>query len=191
MWHRGRRTTHSLKGRLLLLFLLLALATTAVFLLGMQRLLHNGWESYARPLVSDYTDRLAEELGAPPDLARAQALVRRLPITLRITGPLVQFDSHPWRNGVRQDEDGDTAVRGWGLSRRTADGHRIRFGLASPPDAARPRLVGWATLAALLLLTGIAYATVRRLLAPVPPGRWARFAARRGPAPGVRFPAGW
>ena len=38
-----RRWRHSIKGRLALLFVGLALAIAAVFLLGMQRLLHNGW----------------------------------------------------------------------------------------------------------------------------------------------------
>ena len=52
-----------------------------------------------------------------------------------------------------------------------ADGHRITFGLAAlarddaPED--RPRLIGWATLAALLLLIGLACAVVRRLLRPL------------------------
>jgi signal transduction histidine kinase len=58
-------------------------------------------------------------------------------------------------------------VEDWGLVRRTADGHRIRFGLRAPPAELRPRLFGWATLAALLGLTAIAYAAVRRLLRPL------------------------
>ncbi|MBP6776864.1 MAG: two-component sensor histidine kinase, partial [Piscinibacter sp.] len=42
-----RRWRHSLKWRLVTLFLLLALAMTGVFLLGMQRVLSGGWTSYA------------------------------------------------------------------------------------------------------------------------------------------------
>ena len=55
----------------------------------------------------------------------------------------------------------------WGLTRTTADGHRISFTLAAPPDASRPRLFGWATLAALLLIQATAYAVVWRLLRPL------------------------
>ena len=62
-WRRQLR--RSLGLRLVLLFLLLALATTAVFLFGMQRALSGGWNSVLRPLVADYVDRLAAEIGAP------------------------------------------------------------------------------------------------------------------------------
>ena len=53
------RRTRSIQRRLVTLFVLLALGTTAVFLLGMQRLLQGGWQAYAQPLVADYVDRFA------------------------------------------------------------------------------------------------------------------------------------
>jgi signal transduction histidine kinase len=167
-WQPG--LPQSIKGRLVGLFLLLALCTSVVFLMGMQRLLHNGWEGYAKPMVADYVDRLALEIGSPPDPARAMSLAQRLPISVRIEGPLVQFDSRPPR-GRRATPEAlearDETAAGWGLVRSTADGHRISFGLARPPSAMRSRLVGWATLLALLGLTAIAYLAVRRLLAPL------------------------
>ena len=159
-----KRWRHSIKGRLLLLFVVLALGTCAIFLFGMQRVLQNGWQAYARPLVADYVDRLAADIGSPPDVARAHALAERLPISVRITGPTVQLDTDPRPPSHRHD---DAAADGWGFTRNTADGHRIHFALAAPPDSQRPRLVGWATLAALLLLTAAAYATVWRLLRPL------------------------
>ena len=170
-WRQAlRRARHSIKGRLLLLFVLLALGTTAVFLLGMQRLLQTGWQAYARPMVADYVDRLAAEIGSPPSAAKARDIAQRLPIAVRIEGPLVQLDTQEGKPRRRyghdsRENDGDAA--GWGLSRATADGHRISFALAAAPDAMRPRLFGWATLAALLLLLGAAYATVWRLLRPL------------------------
>ena len=68
-------------------------------------------------------------------------------------------------------------AEGWGLVRTTADGHRITFTLASPPDAMRPRLFGWGTLA---VPTGIVSAefTAMRM-----PGALAR-AMRHCPACG-------
>lgn len=160
---------HSIKGRLVVLFVLLALGTSGVFLFGMQRLLQGGWQEYAKPLAADYVDRLVEEIGVPPDPQRALALTQRLPITVRIDGPVVRFDSRPLHR--RRDpgdlEDAELRAAGWGLVRNTTDGHRITFGLTRPPDGVRPRLVGWATLAALLMLTALAYGTVRRLLSPL------------------------
>jgi signal transduction histidine kinase len=164
--HARRRLAHSLRARLVLLFLLLALATAAVFLFGMQRLLASGWQGWARPLVSDYVDRLAAELGSPPDIDKARALTQRLPITVRIDGPQLRFDSHPRLRDERDDGRSEVA-RDWRLVRHSADGHRIVFGLASLPDTERPRRIGWTTLAVLLLLTLLAFAVVHRLLRPL------------------------
>jgi len=179
-WHSARhRWRHSLKWRLVTLFLLFALATTAVFLFGMQRVLQGGWQSYAKPLVADYVDKLAAEIGSPPSEARARAIAARLPVSIRIDGPQLHYDSHaPIRAepvlGQAQDDrrpdphtDHDFGTEAWSLTRTTPDGHRIAFGLAGPVPDARPRLFGWATLAALLLLTTVAYKVVRRLLRPL------------------------
>ena len=169
-WH------HSIKARLLGLFVVLALCIATVFLFGMQRLLQSGWQAYARPLVADYVDRLALEIGSPPDAAKARALTRRLPISVRIEGPAVQLDTtssaaRAWRQNResrnRHGDEEEPYTGGFSLSRSTADGHQIHFALATPPDAMRSRLFGWATLAGLLALTGVAYLTVWRLLRPL------------------------
>lgn len=168
-WHERaqRHLRHSIKARLVALFLVLALALTGAFLFGMQKALGVGWRDAARPLVTDYVDRLAAEIGSPPSAERALALTRRLPVTVRIDGPQVQWDSQPRADGAaRRNHDH------WGqddslLVRTTADGHRIAFGLNVQPWRDRPRLWGWATLATLLLLTLVAYKVVRRLLRPL------------------------
>jgi len=54
------------------------------------------------------------------------------------------------------------------LARSTADGHELRFGMGSWHwDDERPRWFGWLTLLALLALTALAFAYVRRLLRPL------------------------
>ncbi len=167
--HRWR---HSLRLRLITVFVVLALAMTAVFIGGMQRVFSGGWRDAAKPLVTDYVDRLAQEIGSPPDIERARALQARLPIAVRIDGPSVNWppseeremeaasrDSRPHRVERRFDS--------W-LSRRTADGHRVSFALASTPwQSGGPRGIGWITLALLLILVWPAYAYVRRLLVPL------------------------
>jgi signal transduction histidine kinase len=171
-WHAARkRWRHSIRWRLVTLFVLFAMLTSAAFLFGSQRLLRSGWQGWAKPLVADYVDRLADEIGSPPSKDRAIAIAARLPVTVRIEGPRVQFDSHPqqrerWAR-YRGPHDPDEVAQGWGLVRTTADGHRITFGLTSLPDASRPRMVGIVTLSTLLLLTAAAYAVVHRLLAPL------------------------
>lgn len=169
-WHRRarRHLGHSLKARLVALFLLLALALSGAFLFGMQKALSIGWRDAARPLVTDYVDRLAAEIGSPPSVERARALAQRLPITVRISGPRVNWESQPrsdpagrWRSHDRWGDEDSLLVRSG------ADGHRIEFGLNVQPWRDRPRVWGWITLAVLLLLTLVAYKYVRRLLRPL------------------------
>jgi signal transduction histidine kinase len=161
----NQRWRHSLKLRLITVFVLLALAMAAVFLGGMQRVLSVGWRDAARPLVTDYIDRLVADLGTPPDVARAEALAARLPIAVRIEGPQVNWQSDSeLQPGQRQYEK---RFNDW-LGRSTADGHRVSFGLAQTPWQREGRRGGvWITLALLLLLTAPAYLYVRRLLRPL------------------------
>ncbi|WP_042421923.1 sensor histidine kinase [Comamonas granuli] len=163
-WATLRR---SLRWRLVTVFLLLALGLAVTFIGGVQTVVATGWRAAARPLLADYVDRLAQEVGSPPSEERARALTQRLPITLRITGPQVQWQSHPdlaprphlerWRG---RDE-----MQGL-LERRTADGHRLEFGLSVLAWERRPRMA-WFTLGVLLALTALAYLYVRRLLRPL------------------------
>lgn len=171
----GHSFRHSLRLRLIVVFLLLALGMTVAFLGGMQKALSVGWRDAARPLMADYVDRLVADLGSPPSIARAQALVQRLPISLRISGPQVNWQSEPapqegWRRRGWMDDDPDNAADNGDaklLQRTTADGHRISFGPSSARWQHQPRRVGWYTLAVLLVLTALAYAYVRRLLRPL------------------------
>ena len=172
-WGRAR---HSLGTRMVMLFQLFALAVTVTFLAGMQSALRFGWHDYAQPLVRDYVDALVVQIGTPPDVDKARAIAARLPLRIRIEGPLVNWSSHP---GEGRDErrrfsrsERDHQGSAWRPARLLADGHRVSFGLAnlargddSPED--EPRMIGWATLAMLLVLTSLAYLSVRRLMLPL------------------------
>jgi signal transduction histidine kinase len=156
-WHR--RLRHSLRWRLVALFLLLACGTTAVFVGGTRQAFSTGWRELVQPLLRDYVDRLATEIGTPPDVERAQAVVNRLPISVRIEGPQVNWASHPDRKPFRDPPSL--------LVRTTADGHQIRFGMGDWHNGEPPRLVGWLTLAGMLLLLWLAYVYVRHLFRPL------------------------
>jgi signal transduction histidine kinase len=155
-----------------LVFLVLALASRHLHWRRAEGAL-GGLARGRAPAAVDYVDRLAQEVGSPPSIARAQALVQRLPVTIRIEGPQVNWASHPelprpaWVNGSTGREppwrNGDDQNL---LRRTTADGHRLEFGLHVLGWEQRPR-IAWVTLGALLLLTALAYLYVRRLLRPL------------------------
>ncbi|MFM2065529.1 MAG: hypothetical protein RLZZ584_438 [Pseudomonadota bacterium] len=192
--------------RLVVLFVVLGLAMSAAFVFGMQRAFSGGWRELVRPLLADYVDRLAADIGNPPDPARAHALAERLPVWVRVRGPLQNFDTrgelappddedgwpraHPdekqrlrpggppgWLAGPPPPHDHRGVPpwrlrepRGpgpWLLTRVSADGHVLHFGLDVVDFERRPRTIGWATLGAILLLTLGAYAYIRHLLRPL------------------------
>jgi signal transduction histidine kinase len=174
-WHRRARQAvgHSIKLRLVLIFLLLALTVAAAFLFGAQKAFSVGWRESARPLLMDYVDHLAADItvNGGPDVARAQAITERLPLTIDIQGPRVNWRSHPGHEPARWKREssvgeGDDANWPRLLRRSTADGHQIEFGLNEDAFQRRPRLIGL-TLVTLLLLTLAAFLIVRRMLRPL------------------------
>jgi signal transduction histidine kinase len=184
-WRQAKhRLAHSIKLRLVLVFLLLAAAMTFVFITGAQKAFSLGWREAARPLLMDYVNRLTADISPdahlPPSVERAHAITLRLPLTIDIAGPQVNWQSHPghkragWqRDGAAPDNEPNRRDN-WGsgkdwptlLTRTTADGHTIEFGINEEVFERRPRLVGYA-LAALLVLTLLAWWYVRRLLKPL------------------------
>ena len=184
-WRQAKhRLAHSIKLRLVLVFLLLAAAMTFVFITGAQKAFSLGWREAARPLLMDYVNRLTADISpdaqSPPSVERAQAITQRLPLTIDIAGPQVNWQSHPGHKRAGWQRDGATPDNApsrhdnWGsskdwptlLTRTTADGHTIEFGINEEVFERRPRLVGYA-LAALLVLTLLAWWYVRRLLKPL------------------------
>jgi signal transduction histidine kinase len=160
---------HSLQWRLVALFILLALAMTIAFVSGTQKAFSSGWRETVRPLISDYLDRLNNDLGAPPNIDKAKQLVERLPISIAIQGPTVTFDSHPNKRQANRharlhEDDGNGSNL---LQRRTTDGHIVSFGLGELEWRRNPIGIATITLIALLILTALAYYAVRQMLKPV------------------------
>lgn len=182
-WRRAKhRVAHSIKLRMVLVFLLLAAAMTFVFITGAQKAFTMGWREAARPILMDYVDRLSAEVtggGASPSIERATAITQRLPLTVTIAGPTVNWASHPeqgppdWiREKSRENPTPEQEEWGGGkdwpaiLHRQSADGHRIEFGINGQAFERKPRMVGFA-LTALLVLTLLAWLYVRHLLKPL------------------------
>jgi signal transduction histidine kinase len=181
--HARHALGHSLKLRLVVVFLLLAGALGFVFISSVQRAFSLSWRDAARPMLMDYVDRLSADInqgiGSPPSTEKALAITQRLPITVRIAGPQVNWQSHPgqawsgWQRSHLGSEDEWHRER-WGgdkdwrrlVTRSTADGHTIEFGLNGDAFERRPRLIAY-MLAALFVITLLAYLYVRRLLRPL------------------------
>lgn len=161
------RLRRSLSLRLTLLFLLLAVVLAVVFVYGLRLALSRNFHDVMRPHIEHHIDTLAAEIGMPPSIERAQALVAHLPLRITIEGPTVNWSSHP-------DSDAASAVSRAGGKRRPAahvrvlaDGHRIVFRFPKPDREGQPALIGAVTLAVLLLLTAAGYWLVRRLFLPL------------------------
>lgn len=161
------RWWHSLRVRLVLLFLLLGLAMSAVFVGGIQKGFAQGWREAARPLVQDYVNRLGQEIGNPPDVARADALAQRLPIAIGIHGPTINWDSEPLRKIRPPGSKANGVDPGAWFTYQTADGHQISFDWSLRGPHGRLSRMVWFTLGALLLLTALAYWLVHRMLLPL------------------------
>jgi HAMP domain-containing protein len=161
---------HSIRWRLVALFLLLALASSGVFLFGTQRIIAAGWQGWARPLVADYVDRLAAEIGSPPDAARAAALVARLPCRCASTGRRCSTTRTPGRRPTTTDDRHDRppdAAGGWSAAAPTATACASAWPCCPTPT--RPRRLGWLHAGRAAAADGAAYAVVHRLLRPLGP----------------------
>lgn len=109
------RLAFSIKLRMVLVFLVLAAALMVVFIGAMRQVVATRWQVAAQPLLVDYVDRLAEEITVDghPSVERARALAQRLPVTVRIEGPVIRWASRPqdsqhdwWREGDGVREGG-------------------------------------------------------------------------------------
>src|SRR5690606_37388980 len=141
----------SLRLRLVLVFLLLAMAMAFTFISGAQKAFSVGWREAGRPLLMDYVSRRSAEvtINGTPSVERAAALSQRLPVTIAISGPVVNWKSHPdqmkpqWKRDRLQSNEGDDAEWVALLHRTTADGHRIELGLNDAAFERRPKLIGF------------------------------------------------
>ncbi|MEZ5566508.1 MAG: HAMP domain-containing protein [Gammaproteobacteria bacterium] len=91
-----KEISRSLSARLLGIFILTAIVYTVVGRFVYVLVLD---QDYLREVVgahiSLHADYVLKDIGSPPDIARAEAITRRVPVDIRISGPGVDWSSAP------------------------------------------------------------------------------------------------
>lgn len=91
-----RRIFHSLSARLLAVFLITALVYGVASRFVVELVFDRDYlRQIAGAHVSLHADYVLRDIGLPPDLARAQAIVDKIPVDIRITGPGMDWSSDP------------------------------------------------------------------------------------------------
>lgn len=171
-----RRLRHSLSGRLTLLFIGMAVLFVLLVGAGIGRAFHDHFEQTLWPHLHRYIQYIRQDIGVPPDLARAEALSRELPVTIQINGPdgvwvsrgepvdlAALMASHPAtyridRNDYHYAELDQTE---YFVLRDGA----YTFAFAVPSGKPQYRYL-W-PIAALLLVLALLYHATRRLIRPI------------------------
>jgi signal transduction histidine kinase len=169
-----RRFAHSLSGRLILIFIGMALLFLVLVGGTMGIAFRDHFAVTVRPHLAQYVEYVQADIGVPPDLARAAELSRRLPLTIRIAGPGMEWssDGAPTDFGNlaefhRVEHNGRTlgyARLGDSEYLVTRDG-AYTFAYTVPHERSAWRLA--VPLALLLLILMLLYHATRRLFAPI------------------------
>lgn len=198
-----RRITRSLSARLLAVFLVTSLIYFFAGRWAVEMLRHTDYlREIAGAHIALHADLVLKEIGVPPDPAKAQAIVDRIPMDIQIIGGGINWASDPSFPSVDKlqlapiqflqlDEKSQKDLESWA---RTLE--RVRFGnykrhffaelkyrgytiiFASPKvsEAAPPDFTGLAiVLTSILVLTGLFF-TVSWLIRPI---RWIQEGAER------------
>jgi signal transduction histidine kinase len=169
-----RRFSHSLSGRLILIFI--GMALLFVLLVGgtMFTAFQGHIEDTFRPHLIQYVEYVQADIGTPPDFGRAAELSRRLPLTIRIAGPGGDWSSDGATSDLRDleilhrvERNGREIAYGTLAGREylvTHDGGYV-FAYAVPHERSTWRLT--VPLLMLLAILVLLYHATRRLFAPI------------------------
>ncbi len=108
----------SLVFRILLYFVLSTVVVAIVLGWNFASRIKPRFENEVLPNLSQYIQYLVDDIGAPPDLAKAKELTRRLPFELRIEGPNTDWASN----------DSLQPIADYRLHRAPTPYHRYRIG---------------------------------------------------------------
>ena len=172
-----RKIWHSLSGKLLLLFLAMAVVFVMLVGAGIRHAFQDHFRENVRPHITQYLEYVQNDIGTPPDRQRAQVLADKLNLEVQI----IDSNGHWSSSGtlVRLDElqiERRFAANGKQLLHAEDDRRHylmVRDGeatlLFNVPNVRDQRrgFRGWMPLLILLAVLLLLYHATRRLIAPL------------------------
>ena len=173
-----RKRRHSLSGKLILLFIVMAVVFVMLVGSGIRHAFQGHFKDNIRPHITQYLEYVKADIGTPPDRSRARELADRLNIEIQI------FDREGhWSSSGRLTTMDDIEIeRGFIINGKQyfhAEGndHRdylmardgettLLFNVPNLRDQ-RKGFIGWIPLLILLSLLLVLYHATRRLFAPL------------------------
>ena len=170
-----RRDTHSLSGRLVLLFVVMAVLFVIALGISLRSSFRANFEDNIRPHMVRYLEYIRDDIGMPPDIDKAKALARELPVEMHILGPELNWSSN--RTAPQLDDV-------FFVYRTSANGVRYALGKSAQRDyllteSADYTIVfslqqhqGWSWRKLLPIIAGLIilmllYHATKRLIAPI------------------------
>ena len=96
---------HSLSGKLILLFIIMAIAFVLLVGGGIKRAFQGHFEDNIRPHITQYLEYVNADIGSPPDRTRAQELAERLNLEIQIID-----DQGHWSSSGKLSEMDDLKI---------------------------------------------------------------------------------
>ena len=169
---------HSLSGKLILLFIIIAVVFVMLVGSGIRHTFQQHFKDNIRPHITQYLEYVKADIGTPPDQTRAQELADRLKIEIQI------FDSeNSWSSSGKLtstenlEVERDFIIDGnyFSYVQDKADRHYLMardgdatllFNVTNVRDQ-RKGFKGWIPLVILLLILLVLYHATRRLFSPL------------------------
>jgi len=178
------RVRYSLSARLLLLFVIATIVLVTILILAFGAAFQRQYRDAIRPHIEQYLDYVLQDIGNPPDQARAAALAARLPVDIYLQGPSEVWASTEqpldldafanWHRHVARDrlDEEVTAARdsqGRFAIRARRSGYEVYLLLGHRAPRHGGFWIGAVAIAVLVTALAICYALIRRLFQPLEP----------------------
>lgn len=185
------RLGKSLPNRLLLVMIVTSLLIIVVLTHMVSKGFRNQWRLSVRPHLTQYLDYVNEDLGYPPDAARASELAQRLPINIYIESPDSSYsssgkpldiedlefyiDNHSRQRHLRRPRQGILAQENLSFGehqdrtvlRNDLGEYQVYFEFAHQQKRPNHERIITQLLFGVLVIFGSCYLLIRRMLRPV------------------------